>query len=98
MKGIEEIREDLNKIRYYNAKKEWFDKMETFVGRSEAADLSTKYNAVICKAHPRVYEFYVNMYVLNNTQETIADDLDYSMPYIGKLSKMMMEYLQSNID
>ena len=98
MKNIETIREDLNKIRYYNSKKEWFDKMEKLIGRSEASMLADQYNKVICMAPPRLYEYFVYMYVLNNTQEITAEDLDYSMTYIRKISSALFEYLQENID
>lgn len=98
MKNIETIREDLNKIRYYNSKKEWFDKMEKLTGRSEASMLADQYNKVICMAPPRLYEYFVYMYVLNNTQEALADDLNYSRTYVYKISQSLLEYLQAHID
>ena len=98
MKNIETIREDLSKIKYYNSKKEWFDKIGRIIGNNEAAELAERYGKVICKAHPRIYEYYASVYVLNNTQEITAEDLDYSMTYIKKIGNALLEYLQENID
>lgn len=98
MKNIETIREDLNKIKYYNSKKEWFDKVAQYVGKNEVAELFEQYNTAICKAHPKLYEFYVSVYVLNNTHEVVAEDNDCSTTYVGKWIKNLIAYFQENLN
>ena len=56
-----------------------------------------KYNKAICFAPPRLYDVYVNLYLKNNTHESLAEKLCYSTVYISKLNTELIKFFQNNI-
>lgn len=97
MKSLDEIRNDLSNIRYYYGRKESFDKVESTVGKCSVADLAKKYNSAIRTAPPRLYDIYISLYVLNNTQESLAAEMNYTQQNIQIHHKNLVLFLQKQI-
>lgn len=90
----EDIRKDLIDIRYYYSRKEQFDKAERLVGPCEIRHKVDVYNKAVCKVSPKLYDFYVSMFVFGNTQEGLAAEYCCSTKNISMLSKSLVETLQ----
>ena len=97
MKPLNEIRSDLANIRYYYARKEVFDKAEIFVGKNAVIDVAKKYNAAIRTAPPRLYDLYISLYIMNNTQESLAAEMNYSLQNIQLHHTNLVLFLQKQI-
>ncbi len=92
------IRDDLRDIRYFYSRKELFDKTASSVGTNIIFEKVEKYNQVICLAPPRLYDVYVSIYLQNNTQESLADKLGYSVEYVSMLHTQLINFLRKNIE
>ncbi len=97
MKEIREIRNDLRAIRYYYSKQKEFEKAAETVGANKIAEIAKRYNQAVINAHPRLYEVYVELYVHNNTQETLAFDLDCSTEYVKRLNRQLYEFFAEQL-
>jgi len=95
MTSIQTIKMDLQSIRYYYARKEMFEKAFDCVGKNSILETAQKYNSAICKADPKLYELYICLYINNNTQESAADELNYSVDYVAKHHKRLLKFFQS---
>ena len=98
MLSLAEIREDLKDIKYYYSRKEVFEKVSDKVGKNSIIEKITKYNNVVCKASPRLYDIYVSLYLENHTQETLSDKLGYSFEYVSKLNCQLVRFFQKEFD
>lgn len=93
---LQQIRSDLKEIRYYYAHKDTFERMKT-VAESCVVKISQRYNDAIKSAPVILYDLYMTIYVLNNTQESVADDWDKSFSYVRKLHDKLLQYFQSQL-
>lgn len=57
----EQIRRELQDIRYYYSHKAMFDRASDCVAKSTAVGLAEKYNAAIGSAPPRLYDLYISL-------------------------------------
>ncbi len=92
------IRKDLKEIRYYYVRKSLFDdavKRTGFV--NDIKDKVYRYNEVMRKASPRLYDIYYSLYIKNHTQESLSEELGYTPEYIQVLNKKLLKFLQSAI-
>ena len=89
---IETIKTELANIRYYHARKDSFDKAFDSVGQNGILDTVNRYNQVICTAPPRIYEMYVCLYVQCCTYEAAAETLCYSVNYVYKTNKKIVDF------
>lgn len=96
MKAFNEIRKDLKEIRYYYTRQEVIDRMSFFV-ENDIIQSVKSYSDVMKKAPMLLYELYMSLYVLNNTQEALAADWDKSLMYIRKVHVKLLNYLQENL-
>lgn len=94
---ILDIRNDLKNIRYYYSRKEVFDDAECNVGKTKLLEKIELYNNAICLAPPRLYDLYVTLYLHNNTQESLAEKLGYTLEHISRLNTQLIKFLQKNI-
>ncbi len=92
MKTMQSIRNELKQISYYSAHRERFDVVCISVGMIYINEILQSYNAVICRAEPRLYETYVSLYLHGNTQESAAAELNYSPNYIYKMNKKLIKF------
>ena len=82
MMTTEEIRAELQDVRYYYSRKAMFDRAEACVAKNAAVALAEKYGNAVRDAPPRLYDIYVTLYVENNTQASAAEKWGYSEGYI----------------
>lgn len=97
MKSLDSIRNDLINIRYYYSRKATFDMVENTVGKCSIVDLAKKYNDAIRNAPPRLYDIYICLYILTNTQESLAAEMHYTQQSIQTHHKNLILYLQNQI-
>jgi hypothetical protein len=95
MLTLTQIKEQLNAIRYYYANEENINNIALKVGENELREIVDKYNTAILSAPIRLYDVYAKLYVYGNTQEGLANMLNYSPQYIHKLNKQLLLYFQS---
>lgn len=95
---ISDIRCDLKDIRYYYSRKASFDMYKDIVGENKIVHTIKKYNEIMQSASPKLYDLYINLYVRNNTQESLSDELNYTPEYIQMLNKKLLLFLKSEFD
>lgn len=98
MISIATIRSELNDIKYYNARREMFEKAFDSVGKNEILKTMEKYNKVICLAGPKLYELYVCLYIDSNTHDETAEMLNYSANYVYKTHKKLIEFFHKELN
>lgn len=91
--NLDQVKNDLKDIRYYYANKELFDKVSSTIGKNYVCSLVEKYNNAIMNAPPKLYDLYARKYVLNMTQESVANDTSYSMKTIASNCELLLNYL-----
>ena len=98
MMSAKAIRDDLKDIKYYMARKNIFENNNFSVGKNITTDKLNRYNEMICSAPPRLYDVYVSLYLQNNTQESLADKLGYSVVYISLLNSQLIKFFQEKFN
>lgn len=88
----EDIRNDLKEIRIYYSMKKTFEMGERYAGQSMLTEKVKKYNAAILSAPGKMYVLYVNLYVCNNSQETLAVDWGYTANYVKDMNNQFIAY------
>ena len=88
----EQIKAELANIRYYYSRKDTFAKAFDSVGQNGILGTVTRYNQSICMAPPRIYEVYVCLYIECCTYEAAAERLGYSVSYIYKSNKKIVDF------
>lgn len=92
------IREDLKDIRYYYVRKQMFDDAYKCTGKKNAImEKVDLYNDIMSKASPKLFDLYYSLYIKNNTQEALSDQLGYTPEYIQMLNKQLLKFLQVSI-
>ena len=92
MVTMEQIKKELANILYYFSRKDTFAKAFDSVGQNGILVTVTRYNQIICMAPPRVYEVYVCLYIECCTYEAAAERLGYSVSYIYKSNKKIVDF------
>lgn len=92
-----QIRSELKEVRYYYARKDVFDKAFKEIDNNVITELVKKYNEAVCTAPPKLFDIYVSLYVNNNTQESLSEQLDYSPDYVHKLNDKLIKFLQEKL-
>ena len=92
-----QIMTDLKEIRYYYSRKETFDEVENELGANAIVDKVKKYNAAMKAAPIKIYDVYIELYMRNNTQESLADKWGYSTQYIKMLNARLYQFLEQNL-
>ena len=91
--NLSEIREDLKDIRYYYAHKDVFESAARENVYNDVVRKVRKYTALVEKAPPILFDLYVSLYMLNNTQAAFAYDRDYTVNYIKELNNKLCLYI-----
>ena len=92
MKTFTEIKTDLNDIQYYSEHKERFDQAAKLIGPNKVIDIFEEYNTAIQFASAKFYELYAKIYVDGRTYESAAEELGYSVNYIYKSNKKLLNF------
>lgn len=87
-----EIMADLKDIRYYYSRKKVLDGLMG-TKQSSAAEKASVYGNIMASAPPRLYDLYIGLYVMNNTQYGLAEQWGYSEIYIKVLGRKLRKYL-----
>lgn len=95
---IEEIRNDLKDIRYYYAMTDNLKSVTKIIPPVAVEQKVQKYSRAMQNAPIKLYILYVSLYVINNSQITIADDWGYTSDYIKKLNNKLCEFLKDEFD
>ncbi len=95
---IEVIRKELEDIRYYYARRDAFDKAFDSVGKNEILETVNRYNQAICTASPKLFEIYVALYIECCTYEAAAEDLGFSVSYIYKTNKRIVDFFYTALN
>ena len=86
------IREELKEIRYYMSRKSAFEKVTSSVGKNIIEQRIAIYNEFVCDAPPRLYDLYISLYLDNNSQESLAEKLGYSIETICRLNTKLINF------
>ena len=94
----ETIKSELENIRYYYARRDMFDKAFDSVGKNAILQTVNRYNEAICAAPPKIYEMYVSLYILCCTYEAAAEALCYSVNYVYKTNKKIVNFFYNEMN
>lgn len=94
---IDEIRKDLQDVRYYYSRKAMFDRALESDVKHVAIEKAERYSRAVRDAPPRLYDLYVSLYVENNTQASTAEKWGYCEGYIRNLNKKLYELLKERL-
>ena len=97
MQALGKIRSDLRAIRYYYARKPFFDSAGYVTGAHEVVGLAARYNEVMRSASPQLYDLYVGLYVRNSTQEACSEERSYTQDYSQRQNKRLLQFLQAKV-
>lgn len=92
-----EIMKDLKEIRYYYSRKDAIREITGEITADVILEKVNKYNMVVRKAPIRLYDVYINLYVDNNTQESLAYKWGYTVQTIRNLNNKLCDFLISNL-
>ena len=91
----EKIRSELKDIRYYYSKKEAFDAHFRETGENDILQTIAKYNEIIRRASPQLY---ASLYIRGITQESAAEEMDYSPYYVFKLNNKLVKMFYDELN
>jgi len=94
---LNEIREDLKDIRYYYSRKKLFDSVVSEIGSNTIEQKLQRYNEAVREASPKLFDLYICLYIHNNTQESVSNELGYTPEYIQMLNKKLLKFLQEKL-
>ena len=94
---LKEIRKNLYDIRYYYARKEFFERSGMKIVKNTILEKTERYNYLMTEAKPRIYALYVALYTENKTQVKVAKDWNVTEGYIKYLNKRLLLYLQKEL-
>ena len=94
---LNEIRRELREIRTYYASENLFKKSADKGYPSAVKSMVDKYNRAMENAPAMLYVVYVSLYVNNNTQAVVAEDLGYTTEYIKYQNSLLCKYLFENL-
>ena len=95
---MNKIRKELREIRYYYQRKEIFDEANGRIGENRIIHTATRYNRIMCKALPQLYDLYNGLYVRGMTQYAYAEEVAYTPEYVQILHKQLLIYLKKEIE
>ena len=87
----EEIRSELRQVRYYHLHKKHLDIHLNDIPNN-ITEITKKYNGMIKDAPIMLYHIYIGLYIWGQTQESLANDLDFTMDYITKCHKKLLKF------
>lgn len=97
MVSSEQIRRELQEIRYYYARRDALEDASHSIGPMPVKRILEKYNCAIREAPLRLYDLYVCLYVRNETQEAVADEWGYTPQYVRKLIGRLFSYFKEKL-
>lgn len=90
---IEKIKKDLETINYYYIRKKFIDLYGDKFIASNVYDLLNKYKVALKDAPLKLYDIFCEIYIGNKTQCIVANEIGYTVEYVCKLNKKLLDYL-----
>ena len=90
---IEKIKKDLETINYYYIRKKFIDLYGDKFIASNVYDLLNKYKVALKDAPLKLYDIFCEIYIGNKTQSRVANEIGYTVEYVCKLNKKLLDYL-----
>lgn len=98
MLTIQQIKADLNEIRYYYTHEQEFAGAIRTIGKSSIFDKLERYNEAIRKASAQQYNLYVALYVQGSTQLNVALDWERTPEHIKRLNRQLCQFFQKEFN
>ena len=95
---IQEIKDELQEVKYYYGHKAMFDRALSTVSKNKVLEKVARYNDLVREAPAQIFGLYVAIYTENNTQLAVALDWGLSEGYIKNLNRKLCEYLLEKIN
>lgn len=96
-KTLDEVRKDLDDIRFYYAQSEMFAKAERYIIPQSLKDKASAYSEAIKTAPAKLYALFVERYIFNSKCECIARKWGYTTDYIKILNKKLYAYFSETV-
>lgn len=93
----QQVKSDLQDIRYYYTHKSMFDKAEDTGFKSEVKQKLAEYAAYISRASPRLYTLFYALYVEGKTQLAVSMEWNVTEGYIKNLNRQLRLFLLEEI-
>lgn len=95
---IEQVKRDLQEIRYYSTHKRIFETAQEVQVRHAVIAKAERYNRIAENAPPMLFDFYVSLYLLGNTQIALAAERNYSQQYVKEVNQKLCDYFRVEIE
>lgn len=93
------VKDDLNDIRFFYARKDIFEAGSHSIGENDGIiNKVNMYNELVRKAPARLYEMYISMYLQNNTLESLAEEVGLSYVSVQRTNGQLIKYLKKEIN
>ncbi len=93
---LNEIRKELQQIKFYYSNKEELDRSMSLTGNAEFMEIVEKYNKAILSAEPKFYCLYAGLYLDCHTQESLGDKWGYTQEHISYMHNGLLKFFQKN--
>ena len=94
----EEIRAELQDVRYYNTRREMFGKAVNTGFKADALQKIGKYDSLIIDAPLRLQMLYHKIFTEGKTRADTAKDLGLSVSYTKSLVRKLYAYLLERVN
>lgn len=89
---IQQVKNNLEEIRYYYGNQKDFDLAAKAVGESAAAQMAKRYNEAVTHAPAVLYGVYVALYVNGSTQLNYSLDIGKSVDQVCRNNQRLYKY------
>ena len=95
---IQDIKDELQEVKYYYGHKAMFDRALSTVSKNKVLEKVARYNDLVRDAPAQLFGLHVALYTENNTQLAVALDWGLSEGYVKNLNRKLCEYLLEKIN
>ena len=91
------VKSDLESIKFYYANQQSFDIAVNSIGECAVIETVKRYNEAIKDAPAMLFDLYVSLYVMGQTQLEVALDWERCADYVYKQNIKLRKYLSERI-
>ena len=95
---MQEIKDELQEVKYYNGHKAMFDRALSTASKNKVLEKVARYNELVQEAPAQLFGLYVAICTENNTQLAVALDWGLSEGYIKNLNRKLCDYFLEKIN
>ena len=92
-----EIKDDLENIKYYSIRKYLLDSYFKEFANNDISALTQKYNKAMESAPIKLYHLYVLRYLKDYTLEDVANEMGFTHTTIHSMHQSLIQWLSKNI-